>query len=266
MATDPNVISKYRAGFNECAAEISRYLDSVNGGNPELKARVMNYLGNSMMQFPVIPVYQGVVPPYHLQMTSPTTSHTGFTMPPYTHGNNAFSSTHQHTFSHSQKQSREYLHYTHNSESVVKVEPSPVSVNVDFTSHVTSHTTSPVRRIPSPCDSDSGLSDSSFSHDENGNYSNYNINQDLRRENESRLHQDFDRRSTTHSDFDRRSTIHSDFDRRSTTHNVEQNRPGPKRKRETGNESPSKRRNIGENLTVGSPRYVRESDPMWRPW
>ncbi|XP_053378609.1 enhancer of split mgamma protein-like [Mercenaria mercenaria] len=260
MATDPNVISKYRAGFNECASEIARYLDTVNGGNPELKARVMNYLGNSMMQFPVIPVYQGVVPPYHIQMTSPATSHAGFGMPSYSHGNNAFSSPHQHPQSHLNKHSREFLAYSHGNDSAVKLEPSPVNVNVDIASHMTSHTTSPIRRIPSPCDSDSGLrSDSSFSHDENGNYSHYNINQDLKNENEARHKVDMEYR---HSDS--KIGLHG--------HKSEQSRHSPpKRKNNSCNESLPKRLRPNENVTlenetVSSARDARENDPMWRPW
>lgn len=246
MASDPNVISKYRAGFNECAAEIARYLDTVNGGNPDLKARVLNYLGNSMMQFPVIPVYQGVVPPYHLQMTSPSTSHAGFTMPPYSHGNNVFSSTPQHSLSQQQKQTRDFISYSQNRDSVIKAEPLPFSVNVDVTSRVTSHTTSPIRRIPSPCDSDSGLSDSSFSHDENGNYSHFNINQDLRHENESRLH--------------------ADSERKPSVNLLEQSRHSAKRKLETSDERAPKHPRTGDNARVCSPRPARENDPMWRPW
>ncbi|ESO91382.1 hypothetical protein LOTGIDRAFT_74634, partial [Lottia gigantea] len=46
MTTDPFVVSKYRAGFNECAAEVARYLDSVQGGSQEVKGRVLNHLSN----------------------------------------------------------------------------------------------------------------------------------------------------------------------------------------------------------------------------
>ena len=253
MASDPNVISKYRAGFNECAAEISRYLDTVNGGNPELKGRVMNYLANSMMQFPVIPVYQGVVPPYHVQMTSPATSHAGFCMPPY--GNGVFNTQHQHPQAH-QKHNRDYLPYALNTETTVKQEPTPMSVNVDFPSRVTSQTTSPNKRIPSPCDSDSGLSDSSFSHDENGNYSHFNINQDLRNDNESR--QSFDYRN-------------NDNKHVAPCYKYEQTKESPKRKQNMCNESAPKRlrpnENVtSENVTVKPAQDARENDPMWRPW
>jgi hypothetical protein len=254
MASDPNVISKYRAGFNECAAEISRYLDTVNGGNPELKGRVMNYLANSMMQFPVIPVYQGVVPPYHVQMTSPATSHAGFCMPPY--GNNVFNSQHQHPQTHQNKHNRDYLPYSHNIETSVKQESTPVNVNVEFPSRVTSQTTSPIRHIPSPCDSDSGLSDSSFSHDENGNYSQFNINQDLRNENDSRQSELYKS---------------NESNRAVPCYKYDHSRLSPKRKQNVCNESAPKRFRSSENVTlekvtVKPERDAREHDPMWRPW
>lgn len=259
MASDPNVISKYRAGFNECASEIARYLDTVNGGNPELKGRVLNYLGNSMLQFPVIPVYQGVVSPYQIQMTSPTTSQRGFGVSPYPHGsvpvvsNNGFGSTFQHPHQQQQKHNRDFLCYAHRSpEDLIKREPSPVSVNIDTTSHVTSQPTSPIRRIPSPCDSDSGLSDSStsFSHDENGNYSQFNISQDLRLEHEARFSVIESRLDVDYSVADTR--MHSG--------------PSPKRKSDVFNENVHKRRRMNETVEDQQARGAIENDPMWRPW
>lgn len=48
MATDPNVLTKYRAGFNECAGEVMRYLGSVNGLTDDTRTRVLNHLAMCM--------------------------------------------------------------------------------------------------------------------------------------------------------------------------------------------------------------------------
>lgn len=149
MSTDPNVLSKYRAGFNECAAEISRYLDTVNGGNPELKTRVMNYLANSMGQFPVIPVYQGMVTGSYVQLQQP--------------GGYLNRLAHQNIYM---------------SQEFVPSQPLDNERRVHFPGNPMNMTSvSSDRLVPSPCDSDSGLSDSSvIAQDENGNYSHLNKN------------------------------------------------------------------------------------------
>lgn len=267
MATDPNVISKYRAGFNECASEVARYLDTVNGGNPELKARVMNYLANSMMQFPVIPVYQGVVSPYHLNMTSPMTSQHGFNTPQqYSHGNvpvmtgDAFTAQ-QHAREHhlAQHRQRNLTSYSPPvEERYLKHESSPVNVNVhDLSPRATSVTSSPVRRIPSPCDSDSGLSDSSmsFSHDENGNYSQINVNQDSRQGNFARTS----------------CSVNQKFAGNAAEKlNVGENRQCVKRKSDHSEDAIASKRSRVEahdvNVKIEQNYAQRQNDPMWRPW
>ncbi|XP_052819796.1 hairy/enhancer-of-split related with YRPW motif protein 1-like isoform X2 [Mya arenaria] len=252
MTTDPNAISKYRAGFNECAAEIARYLDNVNGGNPDLKSRVMNYLGSSMLQFPVIPVYQGV--PYHMQMTSQGVTSQGFPHQSFTPlsipvaTNTSFSQHYQQ--SEQLAQSSTVRNVNVKSQplliSPIKIEPSQNDVTA-----CSSHMTSPIARVSSPCDSDSGLSDSStsFSHDENGNYSHFNVN-NQRPEFESRLQQ----RPGPRSEFPH----HVSNERRSS----------PKRKLDdAAGDGQRKRQNVNSSnfdLRQGRDNMVDES--MWRPW
>ena len=47
-SSDPSVLNKYHAGFNECANEVSRYLGNVEGMDVEQRARLLNHLANSI--------------------------------------------------------------------------------------------------------------------------------------------------------------------------------------------------------------------------
>lgn len=44
MASDPSVLRKFKTGFNECAAEIDRYMNQVDGVETTMKLRVANHL------------------------------------------------------------------------------------------------------------------------------------------------------------------------------------------------------------------------------
>lgn len=44
IAADPLVVTKYRAGFNECAQEVSRYVNSVDEMDSAVKHRLLNHL------------------------------------------------------------------------------------------------------------------------------------------------------------------------------------------------------------------------------
>lgn len=50
MTCDPTVVTKYKAGFNECANEVMRYLGSVQGVEGETRNRLMSHLGNVVTQ------------------------------------------------------------------------------------------------------------------------------------------------------------------------------------------------------------------------
>jgi hypothetical protein len=49
LTTSDPVASKYRVGFNECAAEISRFLGTIDMCDVELRARLLNHLANAMV-------------------------------------------------------------------------------------------------------------------------------------------------------------------------------------------------------------------------
>ena len=236
MTTDPNVISKYRAGFNECAAEISRYLDTVNGGSPELKARVMNYLGNCTAQFPVLPVYQGMVPGSYVQLQQ----HSGY-LNPLSHRN------------------------IYMSPEVIQAQ------TVDNERHVqycNSQTTlmSPSRLVPSPSGSDSGLSDSSITQDENGNYSHLDKSRSpVSRRIKCEQENSFEVPREQHH-----RTLYTQQERSYVT---------PKRKRHDSYEdvTPPKRHRSCDNrnqetdlkpmnLAIPHPINLAGNADMWRPW
>lgn len=46
VAADPGVVTKYRAGFNECAEEVSRYMGTLDGIESPVKQRLLNHLAN----------------------------------------------------------------------------------------------------------------------------------------------------------------------------------------------------------------------------
>ncbi|KAK2147535.1 hypothetical protein LSH36_548g03028 [Paralvinella palmiformis] len=50
MGPDPNLLGKYIAGYNECTTEISKYLNTVDGLNPETRTRLMNHLANNLQR------------------------------------------------------------------------------------------------------------------------------------------------------------------------------------------------------------------------
>ena len=45
-ASDPNTIARYRAGYNECANEMTRYLMSVDGMDAQVRARLLARLAS----------------------------------------------------------------------------------------------------------------------------------------------------------------------------------------------------------------------------
>ncbi|CAG9834852.1 unnamed protein product [Diabrotica balteata] len=44
MASDPSVLRKFKTGFNECAAEIDKYMNQTDGVDNSMKLRVVNHL------------------------------------------------------------------------------------------------------------------------------------------------------------------------------------------------------------------------------
>jgi len=48
VSVDPSVLPKYRAGFSECAEEVSRYLSSIDGLSAEMRMRLLSHLSDCM--------------------------------------------------------------------------------------------------------------------------------------------------------------------------------------------------------------------------
>ncbi|XP_056149432.1 transcription factor HES-1-like [Lampris incognitus] len=48
--TDPSILSKYKAGFNECVGEVTRFLSSCEGVNTEVRTRLLSHLAGCMSQ------------------------------------------------------------------------------------------------------------------------------------------------------------------------------------------------------------------------
>ena len=42
--SDPNTMARYRAGYNECVNEVTRYLMSLDGLDPQVRARLLSHL------------------------------------------------------------------------------------------------------------------------------------------------------------------------------------------------------------------------------
>ncbi|KAG7477564.1 hypothetical protein MATL_G00070990 [Megalops atlanticus] len=50
LTADATVLSKYRAGFNECMNEVTRFLSTCEGVNTEVRSRLLNHLSGCMGQ------------------------------------------------------------------------------------------------------------------------------------------------------------------------------------------------------------------------
>ncbi|XP_062987476.1 transcription factor HES-1 isoform X2 [Elgaria multicarinata webbii] len=50
LNTDPTVLGKYRAGFNECMNEVTRFLSTCEGVNTEVRTRLLGHLASCMGQ------------------------------------------------------------------------------------------------------------------------------------------------------------------------------------------------------------------------
>ncbi|KAK9401566.1 transcription factor HES-1 [Crotalus adamanteus] len=50
LNTDPSVLCKYRAGFNECMNEVTRFLSSCEGVNTEVRNRLLGHLAGCLSQ------------------------------------------------------------------------------------------------------------------------------------------------------------------------------------------------------------------------
>uniref|UniRef100_A0A672LX30 Transcription factor HES-4-B-like n=1 Tax=Sinocyclocheilus grahami TaxID=75366 RepID=A0A672LX30_SINGR len=77
LSADTNVLSKYRAGFNECMNEVTRFLSTCEGVNTEVRARLLNHLSGCLGQMMAMnypqpaPAQQAhLAQPLHVQLPS----------------------------------------------------------------------------------------------------------------------------------------------------------------------------------------------------
>lgn len=67
LSADATVLSKYRAGFNECMNEVTRFLSTSEGVNAEVRSRLLNHLSSCMGQMMSMNyAQQGASPQAHL--------------------------------------------------------------------------------------------------------------------------------------------------------------------------------------------------------
>ncbi|XP_072464530.1 transcription factor HES-4 [Notamacropus eugenii] len=67
LSGDPSVLGKYRAGFNECMNEVTRFLSSCDGVTSDVRSRLLSHLAACLNQLgPVRYTPPGVVQPSHL--------------------------------------------------------------------------------------------------------------------------------------------------------------------------------------------------------
>lgn len=48
ISTDSSVLNKFKAGFSECATEVSRYVSRIEGVDPALRQRLLSHLSNCL--------------------------------------------------------------------------------------------------------------------------------------------------------------------------------------------------------------------------
>uniref|UniRef100_UPI00358F31A0 transcription factor HES-1 n=1 Tax=Myxine glutinosa TaxID=7769 RepID=UPI00358F31A0 len=48
LSSDPSVLGRYRAGFNECMGEVTRFLSTCEGVNTEVRTRLLGHLATCM--------------------------------------------------------------------------------------------------------------------------------------------------------------------------------------------------------------------------
>uniref|UniRef100_A0A8C8E2Q0 Hairy-related 9 n=1 Tax=Oryzias sinensis TaxID=183150 RepID=A0A8C8E2Q0_9TELE len=99
LSADASVLSKYRAGFNECMNEVTRFLSTSEGVNTEVRSRLLSHLSSCMSQMmsmnypqqtPSQPAH--LAQPLHVQLPSslPIGVFGGFQLVPAPDGQFAF--------------------------------------------------------------------------------------------------------------------------------------------------------------------------------
>ncbi|XP_053307603.1 transcription factor HES-4 isoform X2 [Spea bombifrons] len=69
LTADPSVLGKYRAGFNECMNEVTRFLSTCEGVNTEVRTRLLGHLSGCLGQIVAMNYQQPPSSqPLHVQM------------------------------------------------------------------------------------------------------------------------------------------------------------------------------------------------------
>jgi hypothetical protein len=78
VATDPTVLTKFKSGFSECASEISRYLNSIETVDKQVRQRILAHLGTCLsgLHNYLTPLTFSSPPPIHAQ-TFPSPYYSG---------------------------------------------------------------------------------------------------------------------------------------------------------------------------------------------
>lgn len=98
LSSDPTVLGKYRAGFNECMNEVTRFLSTCEGVTADVRARLLSHLSACLgqmvaMNFPPPPPPPPAAAPCKLspaEALSPAKVFGGFQLLPATDGHFAF--------------------------------------------------------------------------------------------------------------------------------------------------------------------------------
>ncbi|XP_018409604.1 PREDICTED: transcription factor HES-4-like [Nanorana parkeri] len=71
LTADPSVLGKYRAGFNECMNEVTRFLSTCEGVNTEVRTRLLGHLSGCLGQIVAMNYQQSASSqPLHVQLPS----------------------------------------------------------------------------------------------------------------------------------------------------------------------------------------------------
>ncbi|XP_072442295.1 hairy-related 9 isoform X1 [Chiloscyllium punctatum] len=92
LTADPTVLGKYRAGFNECMNEVTRFLSTCEGVNTDVRTRLLSHLSSCLghmvaMNYSQAPANVASVPgahlnqPLHVQLPATVPASGGVNMP-----------------------------------------------------------------------------------------------------------------------------------------------------------------------------------------
>ncbi|XP_050412686.1 transcription factor HES-4-A [Patella vulgata] len=84
-SSDPNVMTKYRAGFNECANEVIRYMGAASSVSEDIRGRLVGHLANCMQTVNGVPQNENIpqrhMQPLQVQIPSTAPYHKPHTVP-----------------------------------------------------------------------------------------------------------------------------------------------------------------------------------------